>query len=147
MGICSKYLVHTPRARGAADASRGWLKEWGPGGEGRVRAPRYLRHIILHYVSKRRTNAVLIYASPRVDKRKRERRPAPRTGDSSLLFFAFFFHPVRPPPSFLSACRDSVRGESSRKRLHNGAHSNYFEHSAEGTSQRRSELDIRRVFP
>ena len=35
--------------------------------------PWYLRRIILHYVSKRRTNAVLIYASPRVDKRKRER--------------------------------------------------------------------------
>lgn len=43
------------------------------GRKGRVRAPWYLRHIILHYVSKRRTNAVLIYASPRVDKRKRER--------------------------------------------------------------------------
>ena len=48
-----------------AGKSEGW--------KGRVRGPWYLRHIILHYVPKRRTNAVLIYASPRGDKRKRAR--------------------------------------------------------------------------
>lgn len=60
--ICGKYLVHTP------PRLRDVTLEGGKG--------RYLRHIILHYVPKRRTNAVLIYASPRADKKKemRERK-------------------------------------------------------------------------
>lgn len=66
--------THTP-SRGAVDAfrveggeRRGGLER----GEGRreSEARRYLGRIILHYVPKRRTNAVLIYASPRGDKRK-----------------------------------------------------------------------------
>lgn len=67
IGICSKYLVHTPplgaTARGGAE------------GEGGKEEQRYLRHIILHYVPKRHTNAVLIYASPRGDKKKKRRGP------------------------------------------------------------------------
>lgn len=47
--------------------------------EGGKEEQRYLRHIILHYVPKRHTNAVLIYASPRGDKKK-ERKDGDREG-------------------------------------------------------------------
>lgn len=48
----------------------GWSKSEGGEGRRESEARRYLGRIILHYVPKRRTNAVLIYASPRGDKRK-----------------------------------------------------------------------------
>lgn len=58
IGICSKYLVHTP--------------PFGATVRGKEEQRRYLRHIILHYVPTRRTNAVLIYASPHGDKKRKE---------------------------------------------------------------------------
>lgn len=62
------------------------------GGEGKreSEARRYLRRIILHYVPKRRTNAVLIYASPRGDKRKAGEIGVSRAGNR-------FFLKVRAP--------------------------------------------------
>lgn len=51
---------------------------------------RYLRHIILHYVPKRRTNAVLIYVSPRGDKKKEKsgkRRGGERRNGWEIRFF------------------------------------------------------------
>lgn len=95
--ICGKYLVHTyTPARGAADA---FCVEGGEerGGSSKKReerererereseARRYLRRIILHYVPKRRTNAVLIYASPRGDKRKAGEIGVSRAGDQLFL--------------------------------------------------------------
>ena len=70
----------TRRSEGGGGSS----KKRGRGRERESEARRYLRRIILHYVPKRRTNAVLIYASPRGDKRK-ARYGVSRAGNQ--LFF------------------------------------------------------------
>lgn len=93
--VVNILYTHTPRleARPTRFVSRGERRggarvkseRSGRERERESEARRYLRRIILHYVPKRRTNAVLIYASPRGDKRKAGEIGVSRAGDQLFL--------------------------------------------------------------